>query len=390
MSKAEAIGIIIILLLIGVMAYSAHFWAYNQEMAYYLLIRFILAFILLSLVWKIKFSQIKLIVVLTTAACLQAVLGIWQVITHRVFESKWLGMALQKSTSLTGESVIEYGSERLLRAYGSLPHPNILAGFLVVAFALLIYLVLKNDKTYQRWFLFSAFTLLTTGVFLTFSRSAWLVFVLAICFLFFVFTSKSTYETKRLSKALGAWVLLLLIVLTAVFWQPVKTRVVGESRLEQVSNTERVSSLQNSYYMARNSWPQGIGLGNYTHELRRLDRSKKLIYEYQPVHNVYMLIATELGVFGAGAMLLLLMYFVARLVASKEDQFTGHPLPLLIMGSAMGCVYILMLFDHYFFTSAFGIYLWFLVMGLFIKNIGIHKKEVLPQAPEKIEEKIQE
>ena len=85
-------------------------------------------------------------------------------------------------------------------------------------------------------------------------------------------------------------------------------------------------------------------------------------------------------------MILLLMYFVARLVASKEDQFTGHPLPVLIMGSAMGCVYILMLFDHYFYTSAFGIYLWFLIMALFIKNVGVHKKEVLPETPKELAE----
>ena len=73
MSKAEAIGVVIILILIGIMAYSAHFWAANQDISYYLLVRFLLALILLGLVWKIKFSQIKLIVVLTTAACLQAV-----------------------------------------------------------------------------------------------------------------------------------------------------------------------------------------------------------------------------------------------------------------------------------------------------------------------------
>jgi len=378
-SKAEGIGLSIFIILLAVMAYSAWFFAIDSEIAHYWLTRFVVAFLLLLLILKINFSQIKLIVAFVTSACLQALLGIWQVIHNEVMANKWLGMAWHQADALAGESVIAYGDERLLRAYGSLPHPNILAGFLVVVFAMLIYLILKTEKSWQRWFLFSSFSLILSGIFLTFSLSAWLATLGVIIFLFAVFAHKSTYDTRRLAKALGAWAIILVTILSLLFLAPLKTRILGDGRLEEISFTERSASMRNAYYIALNHTPRGVGLGNYVQEVRRLDRDSLPISLYQPVHNVYFLAWAELGLVGGISMLLLLLYFCARMVAAKEDQFTGYPLPLLISGSAMGVVFFLMFFDHYFWTTAFGIYLWFFVMGFFMRNIGINKDEVLPK-----------
>ena len=58
-------------------------------------------------------------------------LGWFQVLTGSSPVFSWLGLAGQNTATL-GTSVVEISSERLLRAYGSFPHPNIFGGYLVL------------------------------------------------------------------------------------------------------------------------------------------------------------------------------------------------------------------------------------------------------------------
>ena len=74
-----------------------------------------------------------------------AVLGIGQFFTQKIFASTLLGIAEQQPSAL-GVSVIEMGAQRILRAYGSFPHPNIFGGWLVFALVGAIYLAIKNQS----------------------------------------------------------------------------------------------------------------------------------------------------------------------------------------------------------------------------------------------------
>jgi len=73
----------------------------------------------------IPLSRLKIIWAFIAGVGVQALLGIYQFLAQTAFASKWLGMALHLPGTL-GTSVVETASERWLRAYGSLPHPNIL------------------------------------------------------------------------------------------------------------------------------------------------------------------------------------------------------------------------------------------------------------------------
>ncbi len=53
--------------------------------------------------------------------------------------NKYFGLAQQNPGNL-GVSVLEIDGYRILRSYGSLPHPNILGGFLFVSIIVGIYL----------------------------------------------------------------------------------------------------------------------------------------------------------------------------------------------------------------------------------------------------------
>ena len=88
-------------------------------------------------------------------------------------------------------------------------------------------------------------------------------------------------------------------------------------------------------------------MGNYTLAIHNEIESTRSAWFYQPVHNVFLLIFTELGV--AGVLVILLFgYFIRRI-------FNCNLLPIFIL------FLLLALFDHY---------LWSLYSGLLLVGVG--------------------
>src|SRR3989338_3364958 len=168
-------------------------------------------------------------------------LGWFQVLTGSSPSMKWLGLAAQNSTVL-GTSVVEIGTERLLRAYGSFPHPNIFGGYLAVAIFLLFwFLVTKRKERVSFWLLFCLILFSSTLV-ITFSRSAWLGLITAFIFSFIGNGKKRFFSFQR------AWPFLTIIFLSSIlstflFQEAFSTRLQGQARLEQKSVMERQESL---------------------------------------------------------------------------------------------------------------------------------------------------
>jgi hypothetical protein len=76
---------------------------------------------------------------------LQGALALHQFFTQQVFANKWLGMAGHSAQEL-GASVVEFGGERWLRAYGSFGSPNSLGIYLAVIVVLGIILYAGSDS----------------------------------------------------------------------------------------------------------------------------------------------------------------------------------------------------------------------------------------------------
>jgi len=101
---------------------------------------------------------------------------------------------------------------------------------------------------------------------------------------------------------------------------------------------------------------------------------------FQPVHNVFLLAANELGVIGGlllPAIPVFLFYLLIRKVTrggedEREKQF-GHILIAMLAG-----IITVALFDHYFFTIYAGQVLIFLYLGLagaYLKNPGLPRRK---------------
>lgn len=378
---------ILLLALLIVCAVSI-FFSPDQNASWYYLLKMLEGLGLLCLIINFKFSYLNLAGALVLSGSVQGGFAIIQFFSQRVWASKWLGLA-EQLPQILGVSVVETNGDRLLRAYGSLPHPNVLAGFLVISFLLLVVTLILARHQWEKILLWICAPIILGGLFFTFSKSAFLALSIAFVFVaIFIGFSKD----KQALKKLGGLVLVMLVLfsfLGIIYRGPLLTRMSGQDRLEIKSQQERTQYLNQAKDLIVNNWLTGVGLGNYTLALYNNDLSKFPSYTYQPVHNVYILVAAELGIFGFIVLILLIIEAFRRIWTYKIDEqisllkvfglfkfsdihefyrkkyfwFLGYTAILI-------AILVLMAFDHYFWTLYFGIMLWWLGLGMFVKTIG--------------------
>ncbi len=288
-----------------------------------------------------------LIPLIASAIC-QSMLAIYQFASQQIIANKWLGIASHLPETL-GTSVVETPLRRWLRAYGSLPHPNILAAYLGIALLLfIIFIFNKSPKKNQQSELTNteelkqrlsgilkvfAIFLISAAIIFTFSRAVWIGLFLSII-IFLVFNKLPRHPDKNKTRrhpspalagegylkmtqnfpfipSFGFFILFLFVLFLAR--EPIMARISNSNRLEQKSNQERMLSYKESKDIIKENWLIGTGIGNYTLALYKKNPSLSA-YEYQPVHNLFILIFAELGIFGLLIFLLFLFYITKKII----------------------------------------------------------------------------
>ncbi|MFA5130817.1 MAG: O-antigen ligase family protein [Patescibacteria group bacterium] len=342
------------------------FFASDQVLAAY---RYFIFLAALSLFFIIRFgtaprnykdpiiNKIGLIYSFLAAALAQAILGIYQFLTQTSFAFKYLGMAAHNPSTL-GTAVIETANGRWLRAYGGLDHPNILGGFLAIALILAAYLLAKKKMLNTRrqvWssiFLFIFYFITLYALFFTFSRSAWLALAAGfLALLIALIVNKDKWILGRFI-ALIFFSAALIGIAAAPFQELLMVRIDATTRLEQKSITERTSYIFQARDLLQKNFLTGVGIGNYSTAVAVADQNKEPAWEYQPVHNVFLLLWAEGGLFSFLSFLIFLFFLIKN--GRREIYAFAILAPLLI----------LMLLDHWLFSLPFGILFFFLLLGL--------------------------
>jgi len=342
------------------------FWATDQTLAFYHYILFLAA---VGLFYLLRegiansdyeegiIDKTKTIFILFGSSFFQAILAVYQFLTQTTPVSKYLGLA-EHQASAVGTSVVEAASGRWLRAYGGMDHPNVFGGVIAIALVVAAYLLAKKKILSSRReiaesiFLFVFYFVALFALFFTFSRSAWLAFILGSLVLFGLFIiQKDRWVTGRFL-ALVFFSLVMLFIAAAPYRDLCETRISGESRLEKKSLSDRGRYLYESRDIIKNNWLTGVGIGNYPSTLEHRDIEKKSIWEYQPVHNVFLLLWAESGIFA-------LVFFVSFLFCLvKKDRRT------VWAGAILTALLVLMFLDHWLISLPFGIIFLFLALGL--------------------------
>jgi len=351
-------------------------WSINAYLSWQVWLVIIEAFTLLYLASRIGWDYIKLGIAFVLAGFIQSVLAIYQFSVQSVFASKWLGMSGQ-SVDAGGVSVIE-GAGRWLRAYGSLPHPNMLGGFLAITILILFGLLFKYRAKYYNppWkiskgllfsaiFLFSSLVILTYGLLLSFSRSAWLALIVATIFIWLVLIFKKEKKQLLFFFKLNIIMLLVVVFFTASYGNLLSNRVNVDSRLEAQSISERQVGYNQALEIIKDKPLLGVGLGAYTQALYDKDNTLPS-YSYQPVHNIDLLVMSELGIIGWLILTITIIYLIYlgfRKLRTEDNEF-------LILMSAFLVILVIGFFDHYLWSLYFGLVLSFLITGLYIKRLS--------------------
>ncbi len=303
------------------------------------------------------FHRSKIIYIFLLSIFFQATLGVYQFLTQTSPVSKYLGLAAHNPEAL-GTSVIETASGRWLRVYGGMDHPNIFGGVLAITLILAAYLLAKK-KIIRGWreisesiFLFLFYFVALLALFFTFSRTAWIAYAFGLLALLISFLLKRDRWIIGRYLALIYFSGVMIFIIGYPYQSLLQVRIKADTRLEQISIDERSEYVMQSKEVIMDNSLIGVGVGNYPQYLRDTDANKKEGWNYQPVHNVFLLLWSECGVF---ALIFFLSFLASTYSKNHRAAFSGAILVALI---------IIMIFDHWLISLPFGIIFLFLALGL--------------------------
>ena len=319
---------------------------------------------LYSLVRSANISLASIAIPWVVAGCIQAVLGIVQFAGQEVISSSWLGMAHHAPENL-GDSVVENADVRWLRAYGSFAHPNLLGFHLAASLVFTFWLLGRVREKWHSIFLIAASALLASGLFFTFSRESWLGLLVGavgvLCALIFFRSERgaiASSDSSRVSGGVVAFVACAIAVsiLSAAHWEPLSARLgfAGVQRLETRSISERLGGFAQGVTVFGERIFTGTGIGQYTKVLFENDVKKKSYqpwFSYQPVHNMLLLVAAELGIAGG----LIFFAFIAAVFIGSGLVFPPGSLIILVLVAGV--------FDHFLWSLAPGILMFWVAVG---------------------------
>jgi O-antigen ligase len=237
-----------------------------------------------------------------------------------------------------------------MRAFGLLPHANVLGGLLAAGLPFVVGLLLRPDasgravtvgRAGRDALLLLSMTLMVAGIVLSFSRSAWLGLLCGGLYLVVRRLARARTAVRRSWTKRGVLVAasigLVAGGLLLVEWDAVSVRLQPASNgLEQASIQQRLTLLELSYKVI--SWRPltGVGGGNFALAANQfLPPNEHGQSTFNRVHNTYLMAQAELGPLGAVTWLALMLVPVLGLLRSKRRRArapsatSAAPLPLV-------------------------------------------------------------
>lgn len=250
----------------------------------------------------------------------------------------WLG---ERSFTLATPGIAKFNflSQWYMRPYSTFPHPNVMAGFFAVGLVLLL------GKKYFHWSLL--FVLL--AIVLSVSHGVWISLI--IVGLFYFLTRRRKELFKRLYVLIITLTIAISLILPIVSGNLLGTLEYSEEVHRRLSLT-KVSGLM----MAARPFV-GVGMNNFIVELANSKNAPLVSWWFQPVHNIFLLVFSEVGILGFGLFLIFLS-IVVRKGLSKKDRTLALAFLLIILTGFM---------DHYWLTLQQTQLLGSVVLGLLFR-----------------------
>jgi O-antigen ligase len=242
------------------------------------------------------------------------------------------------------------GGRRWLRAYGLTPHPNLLGGLLGLGLLLCIGAWLEKPKRVG-WLVVSAVS--GIALFFSFSRSAWLGFILAVIYIVILLRPWQKIKTLTLVKRRHLYIILIGVCIIAVIFVVVFYRLLFsrlmliEQTLESNSVAERLRDAGQAWMLIRHLPFRGVGTGYYVQALWAWANATGQDYPaFQPVHNIPLLITAEMGI---GGLIIWIWLLIAPPVwMLKHRKKISRPLNVFWTGVFV-LLFTINMFDNYLY-----------------------------------------
>jgi len=356
--------LLVLLLFLGWMLISAG-WAEKAEIGYFkffkifefsglfLFLAFNRAFFFREKMFHVEHSTRQswnflknLFIIIIVIGLINAIIGILQFILQHSLGLSWLRESLI-TPDLPGVAKIVFGGAKYIRAYGLFPHPNILGGFMLLTIIITlaywrlfhaekskpkcaarcadwdngkckVYTLPKKffsnpacstwNNCHRTTHLFFRLVLAVqiVGIMLTFSKSAILGTILSLIYMFHAEHIVISHKRKLKILCLAAVALGLVVYLARPDFYSFFVK----------SLAERLLYINISLGMISANFLAGIGSGQFVVEMQKYSSQALFAWQFQPVHNVFLLILSELGLIG----FFLFIIFVRKLLYVEQSK----------------------------------------------------------------------
>jgi len=231
--------------------------------------------------------------------------------------------------STPGIALFNINGREFLRAYSTFAHPNSMAGYLG---ALSIYLLLSKRLKELNYKLLG-FGIILLGFVLTFSTSAFVAVLLSLL----IYKMLVKYQPK--DKLVDF--LLTVVVAMSILQIPLSGNgfIVREFTTERVA--QRLTLAKGAGEMILKHPIFGEGLNTFIPNLSNYQtKDGNAIWLLQPVHNIFLLVLSEIGIIGL-LIFMVLIYSVLKKSQKKKEYYLLIPLVFIILTGTT---------DHYWLT----------------------------------------
>ena len=260
------------------------------------------------------------------------------------------------SISTPGISKFDFYGREFLRPYATFPHPNVLAGFMILGIV-----VLNSAKDLWRMpSKKSVEILLEQGqikmTILGTTMLAALVILLTVSRVAII--AGLVFAAITLIKTRGRVLLLIAVIISLPI---LYTRFSSLLNFDNLTFVRREELSLVAFRVWTNSPFFGVGLNNFIPSASDLLISGPSRF-LQPVHNIFLLALSETGMVGLIGLIVLLGYPIFLTFKLSPKPYLLNPILFL-----WGIIVFLGMFDHYFLTLPQGYRLLFFIWGLTLR-----------------------
>lgn len=245
--------------------------------------------------------------------------------------------------------------EHLYRMFSSFLDPNFAGSFFVLLFILVLGLFYDffRRKLFKQVFVLGILeTLVLFSIYLTYSRSAFIMLALSLsAFLFLI---------KKWKLIIFALIILLLIV----FIVPKSFQTEGTNLLRTFSSEQRITSSQVALKIFQSSPVFGVGFNTYRYAQNRIGLNNEI---WQTTHsgagtdNSFLFVLATTGIIG----LVSYLYFVLSIFSLAKKNFKNNVFSLILFSSLAGLIV-----NSFFINSLFYVFIleWIWITASLIEN----------------------